>query len=429
MTQLQQIVTTAAQRGLNLQLTLRGVLVAFVVATLAFLPPGIGVIASWWVAGAYTLAAIALTLWLRTGTHAALNWGWLGLYLDLAVLLTLNLIAQQSADTTWTSFVLQSGFFLIPILAATQLRWGVCASVVIPTVGLYTLQAILTQGANENEPWPSIILRVVVLAGVGLAAIWLSRIQRSRVGSIRGLVDDRTRLLTQLMTSTETEHRAMAENLHDGALQYVLAARMDLEDVRDGGPDGAGASFDRLDDALVRTARLLRSTVSELHPAVLEQSGLALAIGQLCSTGAERGALAVSVDTSGWPDEARTDQDRLLFGVARELVSNVVRHAHASRMMVALSLRNGVAELTVRDDGVGFTPGTAARKLSEGHIGVDSQRVKVEAAGGRLQVGSPDTAIDSAVSPAGGERSGATVRVTVPVIRTDPTAGPPARSG
>lgn len=420
MTQIQQIVTASAQRGLNLQLALRGVLVTFVVATLAFLPPDLGAVASWWVAGGYVLAAIGLTMWLRTGTRAALNWGWLGLYLDLAVLLTLNLIAQQSAGTAWTSYVLQSGFFLIPILAATQLRWGVCASVVVPTVGLYALEAILTQAANENEPWPSIILRVVVLAGVGLAAVWLSRIQRSRVASIRELVNDRTRLLTELMTSTETEHRAMAENLHDGALQYVLAARMDLEDARDGDP----RSFDRLDQALTRTAQLLRSTVSELHPAVLEQSGLALAIGQLSSTAAERGGLQVSVDSAGWPHDARTDQDRLLFGVARELISNVVRHAHASAMTITLALRDGVAELVVADDGVGFTAGTAARRLTEGHIGMDSQRVKIEAAGGRFRIESPGCVSDpgateevAGLSPGG--RPGATVRVTVPATRTD----------
>lgn len=409
MTELQQIVGMAAQRGLNLQLALRAVLVAFVVVTLALLPPGVGASASWWITGGYVLVALALTGWLRTGSRSALNWGWLGLYVDLAVLLALNLIAQQSAGSTWTSYVLQTGFFLIPVLAATQLRWGVCASVVIPTVGLYTLEAILTRVANENEPWASILLRVVVLAGVGLAAVWLSRIQRSRVGSIRALVDDRTHLLTELMTSTETEHRTMAENLHDGALQYVLAARMDLEDARDGDP----RSFDRLDDALTRTARLLRSTVSELHPAVLEQSGLALAIGQLAAAGAERGDLTVSVDTAGWPDDARTDQDRLLFGVARELVSNVVRHAHASRMTITLAQHDGRAVLTVADDGVGFTPGTAARKLSEGHIGVDSQRVKVEAAGGHFR-------IDPSDHPAGTERPGAIVRVDVPARRTDP---------
>lgn len=413
MTQLQQIATASAQRGLTLQLALRAVLVAFVVVTLILLPPGVGGAASWCIAGGYALVAVALTGWLRTGTPAAVAWGWLGLYADLAVLLGLNLIAQRSAGTTWTSYVLQTGFFLIPVLAATQLRWGVCASVVVPTVGLYTLVAVLTQRANEDEPWPSIILRVVVLAGVGLAAVWLSRIQRDRVGSIRGLVDDRTRLLTELMTSTETEHRAMAEHLHDGALQYVLAARMDLQDARDGDPGETDASFDRLDDALTRTARLLRSTVSELHPAVLEQSGLALAIDQLAATAAGRGDLAVTVDTAGWPDEARTDQDRLLFGVARELVSNVVRHARAGRMSVTLVLDDGWAALAVADDGVGFTPGTAARMLSEGHIGVDSQRVKIEAAGGRFRIGRPD-------HPAGPDRPGAVVRVDVPARRTDP---------
>ena len=402
MTQVQQIVRDAAQRGLNLQLTLRALLAAFVLGTLAFLPPADAAELSWWVAGGYLVAVAGLTLWLRRGDRIALTWGWLGLYVDLIALLTLTQIAGWSADQSWTSYVLQFGFFLIPVLAATQLRWGVCAGVVIPTVLLYAAEGLLTRDANEVEPIPSILLRVVALAGVGLAAVWLSRIQRSRVTSIRELVDDRTRLLTELMTATDSAHRAMAENLHDGALQYVLAARMDLEDARDGAPDEAARSFDRLDDALTQTAKLLRSTVSELHPAVLEQSGLALAVGQLAGTAAERGGLTVSVESAGWPDEARTDQDQLLFGVARELISNVVRHAHASRMAIGLELADGVAELTVSDDGIGFTPGTAARKLSEGHIGVDSQRVKVEAAGGRFSVDSPAA-------------GGATVRVQVPV--------------
>ncbi len=406
MTQIQQIVTRSARRGLHLQLTLRGVLVVFVIGTLLALPPAVGEVASLWVAGAYLVLAIGLSLWLLGGSRSALTWGWLGLYVDLAALLTLTLIAEQSAEQSWTSDVLQSGFFLIPVLAATQLRWWVCVSVVVPTVVLYAFEAIVTRDANDLEPWSSIFLRVVVFAGVGLAAIWLSAIQRSRVRSIRNLVADRTLLLTDLMTATETEHRAMAETLHDGALQYVLAARMDLEDAR----DGDAGSFDRLDSALTQTAQLLRSTVSELHPAVLEQSGLALALGQLAGTAAERAGLAVDLDTSGWPDRARTGQDRLLFGVARELVGNVVRHARATRMTLLLSLDGGMARLAVGDDGVGFTPGTAARKLSEGHIGVDSQRVKVESAGGRFR-------IDSSSEP---DPRGTTVTVTVPVTRTDP---------
>jgi two-component system NarL family sensor kinase len=402
MTQVERIVTTSVRRGLNLQLVLRGVLVAFVVATLIFLPPAVGATVSWWIAGAYLVAAVAVTGWLRSGARSGLNWGWLGLYVDLLALLALTLIAGRSAVQSWTSYVLQFAFFLIPALAATQLRWGVCASVVVPTVVLYAIVGVLTQAANEFEPWPSIAMRVVALAGVGLAATWLSAIQRSRVASIRELVNDRTRLLTELMTSTENEHRAMAEHLHDGALQYVLAGRMDLEDAR----DGDERSFDRLDTALTQTAKLLRSTVSELHPAVLEQSGLALAIGRLAGGAADRAGLTVALDTAGWPDAVRTDQDQLLFGVTRELVGNVVRHARASRVTITLDVHDGVAELAVADDGVGFTRGTAARKLSGGHIGIDSQRVKIEAAGGRFDIESP-------------RDGGALVRVTVPMTRTD----------
>jgi signal transduction histidine kinase len=103
--------------------------------------------------------------------------------------------------------------------------------------------------------------------------------------------------------------------------------------------------------------------------------------------------------------------------VVTELVSNVVRHAHASRMSVVLVLRDGLAELVVGDDGVGFTPGTAARKLSEGHIGVDSQRLKVEAAGGRFEIDGPagaGGAVGAGGAGGAGSAGGTTVRVTLP---------------
>ena len=118
------------------------------------------------IAGAYVVAAVLLTVWLRTGRPSALSWGWLGLYVDLLALSALSLIAGQSSAQSWTSYVLLGGFFLLPVLAATQLHWGVCASVVIPTVVFYAVEAFATQDANA-EPLASIVLRVLVLTGVG----------------------------------------------------------------------------------------------------------------------------------------------------------------------------------------------------------------------------------------------------------------------
>jgi two-component system NarL family sensor kinase len=394
----QRIVAEHEQRGISLQIAIRGVLALFVVGTLLLLPPEVGGRACALIAGAYVVAAVVLTVWLRTGRRSAVSWGWLGLYVDLLVLSALCLIAGQSSVQSWTAYVLLGGFFLLPVLAATQLHWWVCASVVVPTVLFYAIEAFATQDANA-EPLASIVLRVLVLAGVGVAAIGLSRIQRSRVSAISGLVSDRTELLTELMSVTDSERRTLAESLHDGALQYILAARMDLEDARE---DADPHAFDRLDQALTESSQLLRSTVSELHPAVLAQSGLADALGRLARAAADRGGLDLTLDTAGWPADARTGSDLLLFGTARELLANVVRHAQASRLRVFLDLRAGTATLEITDDGIGTDTTTVAGRLAAGHIGLNSHRVRIESAGGQFRLDTPES---------GGTR----IRISVPV--------------
>jgi len=395
----QKIVMAYAQRGITLQLVVRGVLVVFIICTLILLPPATG--AAWCVviAVAYTVLALVLTGWLARRGPTALQWGWIGLYIDLLALSALCLVAGQSADQSWTSLVLLGGFFLLPVLAATQLRWVVCASVVVPTVAFYLLEAIATQHAN-NEPWTSIVLRVVVLGGVGGAAVGLSRIQRSRVTAIAGLVADRAMLLTELTTITATERSALAETLHDGALQYILAARMDLDDLRPAAA-GAEAVLDRLDQALTQSARLLRTTVTELHPAVLDQAGVPGAVATLARSAADRAGLNLTMDSAQWPADARTAHDQLLFGTARELVANVVKHAHAQNLSIRLALTAGEIEMIVHDDGVGTDVAALSSRVGEGHIGIYAQRVKIEAAGGRFDL----------VTPGDG---GTTITVTIP---------------
>jgi two-component system NarL family sensor kinase len=173
---------------------------------------------------------------------------------------------------------------------------------------------------------------------------------------------------------------------------------MDLEDARELADPTA---FDRLDQALTQSSQLLRRAVSELHPAVLEQSGLAAAVAQLAHTAAERAGLELTLHTDGWPSGARTSIDSLLFGTARELLANVVRHAAAHRLSLELGLRDGTATLVIVDDGVGADPAVVADRVAHGHIGLDSHRVKIESAGGEFRL----------QTPAGG---GTAVRVSLP---------------
>jgi two-component system NarL family sensor kinase len=220
---------------------------------------------------------------------------------------------------------------------------------------------------------------VAVLLGVCFGSVVLSRIQRSRVNDISTLAVARAGLLVELTDVEERERRQLSEALHDGALQYVLAARMDLEDVRDGDLE----SVDRVDHALKATAGLLRQKVSELHPAVLEQAGLVRAVEDLAEGLRGRG-YTVDVTTDGMPVGPATDPERVVFGAVRELVANVVKHSGATSVGLGLTRVDDWITAVVTDDGTGFDTAAAEQRLASGHIGLVSQRLRVEAAGGRL---------------------------------------------
>jgi two-component system NarL family sensor kinase len=379
---LETVVLENAYSGIRLQFLLRGALVLFVVLTVVTFPPDHDQAGCYAIAGAYALWSALLGLWTWRGGPAPVRFVWLALFVDLAALAALTLMAGISSQENWTADVLVNGFVLVPLIAALQLRPVVCAIIAGPTVAAYFLSAAATKASN-NEPWGAIILGAVVLVAVGLGCIGVSVIQRARVATIGDLVRERTGLLGELTTIEARERRELAESLHDGALQYVLAARQDLEEARDlADPD----AFDRLDRALSETSRLLRSTVTTLHPAVLEQAGLARALRDLASNAEATGGFTAEVDVDGWSDDLRTSADGLLYTTARELMSNVVKHADARTVRIQLARGDGVAELAIIDDGCGIADGAMENSVGRGHIGLESHRVRVEAAGGALVI-------------------------------------------
>ena len=372
------VMASHAARGARLEAWLRLGVVAFVWACLLLEPPSEQAGWCYGVAVAYpVLWALTMPVLRRQPTRGP-DLSWLPLALDIAVLGVLTMLAGLSAEDSWTAYVIVNGFFLLPILAATQLSPRVGLALALPTVGVYVLSSVTTREAN-GEPWRSLFLRVAVLVGVCVGSVALSRIQRSRVMDIAAHAIDRAGLLVELAGVEEHERRRLSEALHDGALQFVLGARMDLEDVRDGDPE----AVDRVDHALTQTAGLLRRTVSELHPAVLDQAGLVRAVEDLAEALRGRG-YTVDVRMEGMPVRPATNADRVVFGAVRELVANVVRHSGAQSVVLDLRHDDGQLVAAVTDDGAGFDEESAARQLAAGHIGLASQRLRVEAAGGRL---------------------------------------------
>ena len=387
-----------AYRGLRVQVVLRGILVVFVVAVVLWIAPARDRVGCYTIAAIYAAWAIGVAWLARRRADQLLRFVWLALFVDLAALVGLAVVASASVNQSWTSDVLVNGFFMIPILAATQPRPWVGAAVTAPTVAAYLGASIAAKSAN-GEPWSSVILRTGILAGICVGSVMLSRVQQWRVRTIGRLLADRNQLITALTTIEDRERRTLSEDLHDGALQYVLAARQDLDEARD---TADPSSFDRVDHALRETSHMLRSMMTQLHPAVLDQAGFLPALRDLVRTSSERGRFVSTIEAASWDESWRTSADGLLLAAARELLTNVVKHAGAHAVDIDLSWRDGIARLRIADDGRGISPGEVERQLALGHIGLTSRRVRLEAAGGSLVLrpGTPSGTIAEVEVPA-----------------------------
>jgi two-component system, NarL family, sensor kinase len=372
--------------GTLLQWSLRVLLIVFIAVTLFVEPPRRNALVCVTVLAAYVVTVGCWSGWalrpvhrpaVRTKERATL----LVLGADIAVIAVLSVLTGLTAPEDWTSDVLRNGLFLIPLIAAAQLSPRISGMIAIPTVVAFVATSWITKSSND-EPWASILLSTTVLAGLAAGSVALSRIQRSKVETIEQLAGQRTQLLEQLLGLEKDERQALAERVHDGALQYVLVARQDLDDVR----GGSAEAVVRVESALGEASQLLRDVARELHPEVLARLGLKSALAHLAASVGTRSDLAVEVDSQTWPDDERSDADHVLYSAARELLTNAVKHARAHEIRIGLENAAGIAKLTVVDDGVGISPAALSQSLEGGHIGLASIRTKVLASGGNFSV-------------------------------------------
>jgi two-component system NarL family sensor kinase len=192
----------------------------------------------------------------------------------------------------------------------------------------------------------------------------------------------RGRLVAQSLDAEGRARRRISDALHDGALQDLLAARNELWAL------GGGDDVHRAQDRLAAVVRHLREIMSAMHPTVLQYGGLEAALAAVADQQATAGRF--HADVSVEPDAAGP-HDELLLSVARELLSNVARHAHAGRATVSVRSEGDSVVLEVADDGSGLTPGRLEQARAEGRIGLASCRERMEAVGGALHVASVRT--------------------------------------
>ncbi len=188
------------------------------------------------------------------------------------------------------------------------------------------------------------------------------------------------------------ERLRIARDLHDGIIQGLYAVALSLEDVPDiMAVDSAEAvaridrAIDRLNTSIGEIRGFIMDLGSDAHAVALGARMAALTDELLLTSG---GRLALDHDLTeadavgeGLSFEAASQ----LLLIAREALSNAIRHGRAARVHLSVRVEEGSAVLGVEDDGVGFDP---AVPPPNGHLGLANLRDRAAAVGGDLEIDS-----------------------------------------
>ena len=267
------------------------------------------------------------------------------LMVGLATLLVINLLLMRRAFAPLDR--LRAAMAAIDPLAPGQR---------IPTEGPESEVTLLTRAFNEM----------------------LDRLEGERRDSAR-----------RAQSAQEDERRRLAGELHDDIGQTLTALTLELRRIADAAPP------ELRDDVLAarrftaETLEDVRRLARDLRPEALDQLGLVAALSSLCKRFSEQTGLRVDCDLDRTVPPLSPDADLVIYRVAQESLTNVARHAGATRATVELGTVDGDAVLRVGDDGGGLgatARGTGIRSMRERALLVGADLSIANVDGGGVEV-------------------------------------------
>ncbi|MFO0699235.1 MAG: PAS domain S-box protein [Nitrospira sp.] len=199
-------------------------------------------------------------------------------------------------------------------------------------------------------------------------------------------------LSREVQVATERERSRLSRELHDEFGQLLSALKFDLSRIAVGagkksapsstaGRKIAASAMGTVDRLFVS----LHEMICALRPGLLNELGLVAAIEAMVTDMQERSGLTCQVIAEGKESRASfgAATEDVLYRVAQELLTNVVRHAHARSATIRLGCAGGWVYLTVQDDGKGFK---VASIRGKGHYGLQGIQERVDLLGGSLEI-------------------------------------------
>jgi len=226
--------------------------------------------------------------------------------------------------------------------------------------------------------------------------------------------DQLRQLSSALQTIREEERTHIARELHDDLGQLLASLRMDLTLLQGDGqlPEPGRRLIEGMETNLMTAIASLRRIATNLRPRALDEGGLYFALQGLREDFVERHGIACTLLAEEAGLRLDDTASTAIFRIVQEALTNIARHAGATRVLLNLDRVDHELLLTIDDDGRGIRDSDMEKKESLGLVGM---RERVWAMGGEINIGSGD-----------GTGSGTRIEIVLPLaghFMTEESAG------
>ncbi|HTS88001.1 MAG TPA: histidine kinase [Gemmatimonadales bacterium] len=191
----------------------------------------------------------------------------------------------------------------------------------------------------------------------------------------------------RMVAQHEAERRRLSLELHDETAQVFSAVKLRLGIVREELPASQGEQLGRVMDLVDEGMASIRSVTEALRPSLLDDLGLLPALRALVTDFEHRTGIAAAFEGPDLLPHLAEGAELAVFRGIQEALSNVVRHAEAEQVMVAVTVETTGIAIIIEDDGRGFPP---PEGILEERMGLAGMRERFAALGGEVAIGHPE---------------------------------------
>ena len=186
----------------------------------------------------------------------------------------------------------------------------------------------------------------------------------------------------------EEEHKRIARDLHEGLGQTLTVLGLGLSRLQGmvGKMPEVNEQIERLQAATNTAGQTVSRLAWELRPVGLEELGLSGALLALVEKLRAKTGLRIECHIGNLPDGLPSAAEDALYRTAQEAITNVLRHAGATRVSLLLDTQGGVVRMIIEDDGVGFAWSADALLPQGRHLGLLGMRERLAAVQGTLEI-------------------------------------------